>query len=265
MMDAALHSETRGRGEPVVLLHGWAMNLRVFDALVGSLAQNCRVTAFDLPGHGRSPWRTGLTGPASTEWLLGQLPETCTLIGWSLGGQLALQLAAMAPDRIRRLVLIGSTPKFLASKDWPHGLDHDVLRRFATGLQKDVERTVLDFLELQVRGSTAADATLAHLRQALSIHGFATTAALETGLSQLEGADLRDLSGTIRTPTLLVSGQYDRITPPSAARAWQELLPDAQLLELRRAGHAPFLSHLDALVPELLQFLGGPGGGGTAS
>jgi pimeloyl-[acyl-carrier protein] methyl ester esterase len=259
-----LHSETTGTGEPVVLLHGWAMNLRVFDSLVAALSRDCRITAFDLPGHGRSPWRTGLTETASAERLLEELPERCTLIGWSLGGQLALRVAASAPARIKRLVLIGSTPKFLASENWPHGLDRTVLLRFATGLQKDAERTVLDFLELQVRGSAAASSTLTHLRRALSLHGFATAAALEAGLRQLESADLRDLAGTVRTPTLLVSGQYDRITPPGAARALQELLPDARLLELRRAGHAPFLSHLDALTPELLRFLSGPDAGGAA-
>lgn len=263
-MGAALHSETTGTGEPVVLLHGWAMNLRVFDTLVAALAPVYRITAFDLPGHGRSPWRTGLAETASAEWLLEQLPERCTLVGWSLGGQVALRVAARAPARVRRLILIGSTPKFLTSEDWPHGLDRTVLARFATGLQTDAKRTVLDFLELQVRGSAAASSTLAHLRRALSVHGFAAATALEAGLGQLESTDLRDLAGTVQTPTLLVSGQYDRITPPSAARALQELMPDARLLELRRAGHAPFLSHLDALAPELLRFLSEPGAGGAA-
>ncbi len=59
-----LYRETRGAGPPIVLLHGWAMNLRVFDALAGALAHTHEVTTIDLPGHGRSPWRAGLTPAA---------------------------------------------------------------------------------------------------------------------------------------------------------------------------------------------------------
>jgi len=89
-----LYSETRGhdtRGtEPLVLLHGWGMNLRVFDPLADALATRYRVTAIDLPGHGRSPWTASLAAP---QWLAGiasLLPRAATLVGWSLGGQLAL-------------------------------------------------------------------------------------------------------------------------------------------------------------------------------
>jgi pimeloyl-[acyl-carrier protein] methyl ester esterase len=250
-----LHSETIGDGSPVVLLHGWAMNLRVFDGLAAALAPTHRVTTIDLPGHGRSPWRAGLTPVAIADWLLEELPERGTLLGWSLGGQLALRIAARTPARVSRLVLVASTPKFVAGSDWPHGLEPEVLQRFAAGLQSDYTRTVGDFLELQVRGSSAATATLQQLRTALERQGAAMPAALASGLAQLAGEDLRELARTLTLPVLVVSGQCDRVTPPDAARALAALLPDARLLELRRAGHAPFLSHLDTLLPELQSFL----------
>jgi pimeloyl-[acyl-carrier protein] methyl ester esterase len=250
-----LYGETAGEGAPVVLLHGWAMNLRVFDGLAAALAPTHRVTAIDLPGHGRSPWRAGLTPAGITDWLLDELPERCALVGWSLGGQLALRLAAAAPTRIRRLVLVACTPKFVAGGDWPHGLEPEVLQRFATGLQVDSARTVGDFLELQVRGSSAANVTLRQLRAALERQGAAAPAALTAGLEQLADADLRGLARTLALPVLLVSGQCDRVTPPGAARALAQMLTGAHLVELRRAGHAPFLSHLDTLLPELQSFV----------
>jgi pimeloyl-[acyl-carrier protein] methyl ester esterase len=250
-----LNSESSGEGAPVVLLHGWAMNLRVFDGLAAALAPTHRVIAIDLPGHGRSPWRAGLTPAVIADCLLEELPERCALIGWSLGGQLALRIAAGAPARVRRLVLVASTPKFVAAGDWPHGLAPEVLQRFATGLQADPARTVSDFLELQVRGSSAASATLRQLRAALERQGAAAPAALAAGLEQLADADLRGLARTLTLPVLLLSGQCDRVTPPGAARALAQLLPGALLVELRRAGHAPFLSHLDTLLPELQSFV----------
>lgn len=250
-----LYSETTGKGAPVVLLHGWALNLRVFDGLAAALATTHRVTAMDLPGHGRSPWRTGLTPTGIADWLLGELPERCAIVGWSLGGQLALRLAAAAPARVRRLVLVASTPKFVAGGDWPHGLEPGVLQRFAVGLQADPARTLADFLELQVRGSSAATATLRQLRAALERQGGAAPAALTAGLEQLANEDLRGLARMLTVPVLLVSGQCDRVTPPGAARALAQMLPGAHLVELRRAGHAPFLSHLDTLLPELQSFV----------
>jgi pimeloyl-[acyl-carrier protein] methyl ester esterase len=250
-----LYSETTGKGAPVVLLHGWALNLRVFDRLAAALATTHRVTAIDLPGHGRSPWRTGLTPAGIADWLLEELPERCAIVGWSLGGQLALRLAAAAPARVRRLVLVASTPRFIAGGDWPHGLEPGVLHRFAAGLQADPAGTLDDFLELQVRGSSAAAATLRQLRAALERQGGATPAALTTGLEQLADEDLRGLARTLTLPVLLVSGQCDRVTPPGAARALAQMLPGAHLVELRRAGHAPFLSHLDTLLPELQSFV----------
>jgi pimeloyl-[acyl-carrier protein] methyl ester esterase len=260
-----LYAETTGAGAAIVLLHGWALNLRVFDDLVAALAPTHCVTAIDLPGYGRSPWRVGLTPEAITDALLAHMPDRCTLVGWSLGGQFALRLAAQAPARVSRLVLIATTPRFVAGADWPHGLDAALLQGFAAGVQSDCARTVAEFLELQVRGSSAAAATLRQLRAAVEQQGAAAPQALAAGLEQLARDDLRPLARTLAQPTLLLSGQSDRVTPPAAAHALAALLPDARVLELRRAGHAPFLSHLAALLPELHAFLEAHGADGVAA
>ncbi len=225
---------------PLVLLHGWGLNCRVFDALAASFGSTRDVFAADLPGHGASafiPWDDYRAA------LLAALPARFDLLGWSLGGQLALELAAQAPTRVARLVLIATTPKFVASADWPHGMRPDVLAHFATQLAQDYRRTVTDFLELQVRGSQDAEATLAALRAALLAHGEAQPPALAAGLTWLRETDLRDRCPQVLQPTLAISGQYDRVTQSAALRALAASLPQARFVELRRAGHAPFLSH----------------------
>jgi pimeloyl-[acyl-carrier protein] methyl ester esterase len=260
-----LHSECRGAGPDIVLLHGWAMNLRVFDAFAAELAATHRVTAIDLPGHGRSPWRAGLTPEEQADWLLEQMPQRGALLGWSLGGQLALRMAARAPERVSRLILVASTPRFVASADWPHGLEAAVLQRFAAGLSQDPARIVDAFLELQVRGGHSATAVLAQLRQALEQHGEATDAALAAGLEQLATTDLRELAGALALPVLLFGGQNDRVTPPAALRALAAQLRAARLVELRRAAHAPFLSHRAELLRELRTFLAAGESSGVAA
>jgi pimeloyl-[acyl-carrier protein] methyl ester esterase len=274
---AALYFETRGHGAPLLLLHGWGMNLRVFDALGAALARDCAVTAIDLPGHGRSPWPaqrgTPLAGGQANiaaesqqrqlQRLMAQLPPRTSLLGWSLGGQWALQIAARYPQRIDRLVLLATTPKFLASADWPHGLQTSVLEHFARQLHRDSRQTVSDFLELQVRGSVAAPQVLETIRSALLEHGQAQPPALAAGLQWLQDTDLRALAATVQTPTLVVAGQYDRVTPPAAAAALAQCMPHARLLTVRRAGHAAFLSHPTEVLEAVHEFLSGsPAGAG---
>ena len=81
-------------GLPLVCVHGWSLNGRVFDALRAALPQGYPLQTLDLPGHGGSPWQGELGSlEAQTAWLLQRLPPRCALLGWSLGGQLALQAA----------------------------------------------------------------------------------------------------------------------------------------------------------------------------
>jgi pimeloyl-[acyl-carrier protein] methyl ester esterase len=247
-----LYAESSGRGPPLLLLHGWGMNLRVFDALRAGLAARYTVTALDLPGHGRSPWNADLSPAQQLTWIATQLPPNAVLVGWSLGGQLALQLAADASLRVRQLVLLASTPKFVRAQDWPAGLPESVLQQFALQLKSDPQRTVGDFLELQVRASAEAAGTLAALQRALLEHGPAQPAALAAGLHQLRHNDLRGLAQALATPTLVIAGQYDRITPPAAAQSLLEMLPHGRLLPIRRAGHAPFISHPHEVLAALL-------------
>jgi pimeloyl-[acyl-carrier protein] methyl ester esterase len=253
----ALYSQTSGGNSggdaaPLVLLHGWGMNLRAFDGLRAALGAHPRVTAIDLPGHGRSPWTPQASPQQQLADLAAILPHGATLVGWSLGGQLALQLASQPALAVHRLVLIGSSPRFVRAPDWPHGLPEATLRQFAAQLERDPDRTIADFLELQVRGSLDAAAVLATLQSSLRQHGAAHPDALRAGLSLLEHNDLRELARHLEVPTLVITGQYDRVTPPQASQALIQLMPRAQLLQIKRAGHAPLISHPEEVGAALL-------------
>jgi pimeloyl-[acyl-carrier protein] methyl ester esterase len=257
-VSATLYREQSGRGEPLLLLHGWGMNLRVFDPLRARLAAHYEVTAIDLPGHGRSPWNAAQrnVGQALLAGVAASVPPGATLLGWSLGAQLALELARDPRLAISRLVLIAATPRFVSAEDWPHGLPLATLRRFASQLARDPSATVDEFLELQVRGSAAPEAVLAALRQAVIEQGAACPEALAAGLEFLEHTDQRSLARTLALPALVLSGQHDRITPPAAGLAFSQSLPQGRWVEVRRAAHAPFLSHLELVSASVLEFLG---------
>jgi pimeloyl-[acyl-carrier protein] methyl ester esterase len=292
-----MYVEVRGQGPTLVLLHGWGLNVRVWDTLANTLSDRFTIVAVDLPGHGRSTWSdeartlSGLARCVQQALVSSTSINTTqgvTLLGWSLGGQVALEMAAQqtgrahadldaatslaaqaahrdrghASDRINsanlsieKLVLVATTPKFGAADDWPAGMPAATLNGFAQQLERDYRRTVSDFLELQVRGSANSDAVLATMRAALFEHGEASREALTLGLRILELTDLRPKLPEVQQPALVIAGQYDRVTSSRAGQALAASLPHAQFLEIRRAGHAPFLSHTDAFLDALNSFL----------
>jgi pimeloyl-[acyl-carrier protein] methyl ester esterase len=258
-----LHTESAGAGPELVMLHGWGMNLRVFDGLAAQLQSDYRVIRVDLPGHGRSAWHEGMDRAAFLGAVREIVPAGALLCGWSLGGQLALELAADAALGIRALALLHTTPRFQWAPDWPWGMKPEVIAAFAQHLELNYERTVADFLSLQVRGSADAEAVLKTLKRALLEHGAADPRALRFGLQWLADEDLRALCPLLAMPALVVAGQYDRVTPPGAQHALAAALGTSvalahrhvRLLEIRRAGHASFLSHPAELLAALREFL----------
>jgi pimeloyl-[acyl-carrier protein] methyl ester esterase len=251
------------------MLHGWALNLRVFDDLVARLRAapmlpHRDILRLDLPGHGRAAEPASLYGDnAEGGWdidavarhLLAQLPARCVLLGWSLGAKLALHIAALEPARIERLALLCATPRFAQADDWPHGSPASVLGAFAQHLQRDYRRTVREFLELQVRGSANADTALAALQAALLAQGECPPEVLRRSALMLHTVDQRARLSEVRAPTLVIAGEYDRLVHPRASQALAELLPDARFVQIAKAGHAPFLSHPAEVVAALRAFL----------
>ncbi len=106
-----------------------------------------------------------------------------------------------------------------------------------------------------MRGSRNADAAQRVLEAALAQQGAPSPDALRNGLDLLDNLDLRARVPEITQPVLLVSGQNDRVTPPGAARWMAAALPQAQLLEVPRAGHAPFVSHHEEVAAAVRSFL----------
>jgi len=258
--------ESHGTAAPAwLLLHGWGLNLRVFDGVAASLvAHGATVHRADLPGHGHSPFdEAAASFDAQVDALLATLPPRAIVAGWSLGGQFALELARRAPDRVQGLVLLASTPRFIASKDWSAGMKPVFLDAFATQLATRWREVLEEFLSLQVRGSRDAAGVLHSLHAALEARGQPDPRALVAGLGFLRDNDLRAGVRDIRCPSLLIRGLHDRITP-TAASAWlADAMPDARHVDLPRAGHAPFLSHPTETLEQLEDFAARIGAHGT--
>ncbi len=255
-MNAQLHVEIRGDGPDVVLLHGWALHGGMWGPWIESLSRRARLHVIDLPGHGRSAWPAG----ASTLRDLARavsphVPRGAAVLGWSLGGMVALEIARTRPGDLAALVLVATTPCFLAREDWTAGMNPGVLEGFAAGLAGDYRRTLANFLALQTWGDENATQALRSLRANLDSHGEPDPQALAAGLGILRHADLRNDLAAIAVPTLVIAGDHDRITPVAAGRELAARLPTARFVEVPKAGHAPFLSHPETVLREVETFL----------
>jgi pimeloyl-[acyl-carrier protein] methyl ester esterase len=252
-----LHVELTGAGRDLVLLHGWGMHGGVWAGVVPDLARHHRVHAVDLPGYGDSAAITPYSLDSIAQRLADVLPAQFDVCGWSLGGQVALTLAARYPARVRRLATVGCNPCFATRADWPLGISSEVLQLFADSLAQDYAGTLKRFLALQVQGEASARAVLTQLRALLFARGQPSDAVLKAGLAILLQADLRPLLGGIKQPTLVLHGAQDTLAPLAAGMWLADVLPNGRLHAVPGASHAPFLSHSADFTAVLTGFLHG--------
>jgi pimeloyl-[acyl-carrier protein] methyl ester esterase len=242
----------------LILLHGFALHAGLFAPLVPELARRFRVHAVDLPGHGYSP----RAQPCSLAQFVAEVAgrfraerEPMSVLGWSLGGAVAMRWAMLEPARVRELVLLCTTPRFVTAADWPQAMAATTLVQFADELLVAYRLTLQRFLSLQVQGSNEGRAVLANLRARLFERGAPAPDALAETLAMLAQIDLRDEVRAIRAPTLVVTGDRDTLTPRAAGEWLADAIPRAVHANIEGAAHAPFLSHPSAFAAAFTAFV----------
>lgn len=227
---------------PLVFLHGWGLSSRVWAPLLTQLGPAAATAlALDLPGHGDAP-PAGNSLASWADTVSARLPDGAVLVGWSLGAQLALHLAAHAPHKVSRLVLIAATPRFVQAPDWPAALPEATLDGFRHDFDTTPDATQRRFTALQAMGDGRRREVTAALNAALTPADDAHGPALATGLKLLADSDLRPQLAEVRQPVRLLHGCEDRLMPVAAAEWLADALPDARLSVFKDCGHAPLLS-----------------------
>jgi pimeloyl-[acyl-carrier protein] methyl ester esterase len=249
----SLHIEKIGQGEALVMIHGWGMHSGMWMQARDLLSQHFELHLVDLPGMGYSKNLDIYNLHSVAEEIAEAIPNNAYVLGWSLGGLIATKVALITP--IKKLILVGSTPCFVARDDWQQGMPSDVFESFFAGALQDYQGTMNKLLALIAMGSGNARATTKMLREALSFRPEPNQQGLLGALDILRTGDLRADLPSIETPSLLIHGVLDKLASLSAAEWTAKALPNAELIALPNAAHEPFISHPELFTQKVTEFL----------
>jgi len=225
-----LYSSTTGAGKDLVLLHGWGFNSDLFNNLINLYQDQYRITKIDLPGHGRSADIDGGIDNWCHE-IIKILPENPILLGWSLGGLLAIHIATQI--KISRLILVASSPNFVQNNNWEFGIDADHFRQFSNTLEFNLSKGLKRFVSLQTKDKVQ----IKSLNQSIDVLP-ASKNALNQGLKILLNTDLTQQFLALNIDKKIILGDKDTLVPSTIAHWYQQQSIDTIVLN---TGHMPFL------------------------
>jgi pimeloyl-ACP methyl ester carboxylesterase len=240
-----VHFRVRGRGEPLVLLHGWGASSLSFVSVGAQLEKDFRVLAPDLPGFGFSQMPPQAWGAAEYAEVVARLMQTAgfenaNVAGHSFGGLVATALATSRPELVKRLVLIASpVVRLKADRQVRSRISGYGRVKFVAGLLPPFKQRILEWGRMKYGSED--------YRQA---------GEMRPTLVKVLGEDWRHALPNVAAPTLLIYGERDEDVPLAVAEAALGELPaGARLVVVPGAGHFPFLDAPQAFIEALTDFL----------
>lgn len=238
-----------------IILSGWAVDCFVWNPLIHLFKKEHNVTIVDWQDVG-SLEGFKEKGIGAIE-KLGQ--EPFTLIGWSLGSLVAIELATTYQKQVESLILFSATAKFVQDpkEDYSIGWKKRVVERMKKGLDLDAEQTLDSFYQQlfseNERINNVSDAffnTVQNHQDHLP-----SIEALILGLEYLIQTDVRGKLDHFDIPTLLIHGEDDVICPVEGAAYLHQHLKNSQLVTLKETGHVPFFSEKNESLSSMKTFL----------
>ncbi len=212
------HYQLEGKAQPLLFLHGFGVNSRIWRQQIKYFADSYRVIAVDLPGHGLSDWQNiSLADMAEDiEFLMEKLGlKNVGIVASSFGGLVALKIFEANKNRIKFFVFAGSQPKFCACEDYPFGLEPKRIAKLAAQLKSDYPSMVNVFFRSLFTPSERATRRFKWVQTFRKTDFLPQKQALLALLEILEKEDLRDIFYSHNLPVLFINGSEDYICPKS--------------------------------------------------
>ena len=236
-----------------VFIHGWAA---YSFAWANNLAKGDRVIT--LPGHGKNPndsWYSHSLDEA-VDKILKTISSDTIAVGWSLGGQVLIEAATKEPSKFKGLVLVGVSPRFTKSDDFPHAQSRALVKRMIQDLNTAPEETLqrfykLNFTEKEMETEEAKEFISAHENAVKDMDFPSLVNSLETLLD----IDLRDKLNKIKCPVLIIQGDKDNVCPVDVSAYLHQNIKNSELKIYKNYGHAPFLTMHDEFNKDVAMFI----------
>ncbi|GAL62369.1 alpha/beta fold hydrolase [Algibacter lectus] len=223
-----------GEGTPIIVLHGLMGGLSNFDAVTDFFSQKgYKVLIPELPIYSMSLLKTNVKSFAKYlhEFIIFKGYDEVILLGNSLGGHIGLYHTKMFPDTVKGLIITGSSGLYESAMGggYPKRSDYEVIKKKAQDVFYDpavATKEIVDEVYETVNNRNKLIKTLAIAKSAIR-HNMA-----------------KDLPN-MKTPTCIIWGKNDSVTPPEVAEEFNELLPDSELHWIDKCGHAAMMEHPD--------------------
>lgn len=247
----------RGSGRPVVLIHGWGANCRVWDTVTAALSDaGHAVLCYDQRGCGQSDkdFQANDVSIGIRDAL--QLIEHVGLDGavvngWSLGGAIAVGAAHGLGARCAGVVLTGgASPRYVQAADFPHGGEAETVAQTVAALRADRPAFLW-----QLATAVCAEEPAPGINDWLRSIFWQSSPVADAALASLAELDQRQELAGLDVPLLSMIGSEDGFVDPAIGRIAAEMAVKGQFSEYQGVGHAPFLEAAERYRSELLAFI----------
>ena len=256
---ARLYYEVAGEGPALVFAHAGIADHRMWDDQVAAFAQHFRVVRYDMRGFGQSTF--GDTPFAHRTDLLALLDhlniDQTALLGVSMGGNVVLETALTAPERVRALVVVASAPNgYDYTGDPPPQWDDLVAAYKANDWERAAELEVEIWVDGPQRTPDHVDARIRDRVREMDLIALRNEAERDKYLQPMEPPTIERLS-EITAPTLIIASDLDQPDMPAACRMMSERIPNARLEIMHGTAHLPNMERPDEFNQIVLDFLQG--------
>ena len=224
---------------PVILLHGWGKSSNDLLPLGEILQYNFSVHIIDLPGFGKSTapieantptsqiWGTKQYADSIVEYMKKESIESASFIGHSFGGRVTIQIASNYPEKVNKIVLIG-TPGLKRKRSLKETIRFKTIGYAGKFLKKIDQIFETDLFKRNFVGKFGSP-------------DYLNAGIMRPIFVKTVNEDYSELVPTIKAKTLLLWGKEDREVPIEVARRMQSLIKDSNLIEMEGRGHEPYV------------------------
>ena len=260
-----IHYQDLGKGQPVVLIHGWPLSHRMWESQINALtAAGYRCIAYDRRGFGDSGKPAGGydydTFASDLNDLMTELDlRDAALAGFSMGGgEVARYLGRYGADRVSKAMLLGAVPPFLLkTADNPEGVDKAVFDGMLAAVTKDRVAFLEEFFpNFYNYDATSKDISADLIPFSKWVAWGASPLATQQCIVAFGTTDFRGDLKKITVPTLIVHGDSDRIVPfEVSGKRSHDMIKGSRLEVLKGAPHGFAATHAPQLNTLMLDFL----------